>query len=146
MALKLYQQYLNLVEMERKSNKKMLSEIETGTGLKVYHGVVAAANTAGLSVPYQLIRAATSKCYRKCFGSHVVWTSALCQNICKVDEARKKIAALQKIIGTCKDTACKQEIQTRIADQHERIKVLQQKIADKKARGGSTGITRDDQE
>ena len=31
MALKLYQQYLNLVEMERKSNKKMLSEIETGT-------------------------------------------------------------------------------------------------------------------
>jgi len=147
MSLKLYQQYLILVEEERKMNQKYLQEIETGVGVKLAHGARMVINPlAAITVPYMAIRAMTSKCYRKCFGSHLSWTSALCQNVCKVEEARKKIGVLNRTLSSCKDSECKSSIKDKIEVENSKIKILSQKIAEKKAHGGSTGITRDDQE
>ena len=129
MAKKMYQDYL----------EQYLLEIQTSVGTKIGSALFG---SSPLTLVYKGIRAATSKCYRKCFGSHIFWTSALCQDKCKLEECYEKITAVKNAMRQCPDNDCKKIYGEKLSKLNSRVIMLKQRIHTAEAKGKSTGFAR----
>jgi hypothetical protein len=93
--------------------------------------VLASALLPGafLAIPYKMMRLATSKCYRKCFGDNIIYTSALCQKQCRYNESMAKVNVLNKGMSQCKsDQSCKQKYMEKIMKEKEKLAKLNEEI------------------
>jgi len=129
MAKKMYSEYLE---------KYLLELNQTSTTHKVLSGVLTPLLVGAAGSVYKIIRAATSECYRKCFGDHLIWTSALCQDMCKLEGNQKMIKATQGLLSKCKNPSCREEYRDKLMKLVAKNKELKSKIAYAKAKGKTT--------